>query len=264
MRMSDRSLLPLVGVTACRIRTEDHAYQKVTEKYVTVVVDEAGACPVMIPALATGIDPVQLVQRLDGILFTGSPSNVEPKHYQGTPTENPDEHDPARDAVTLPLIRAAVAAGVPVLGLCRGVQEMNVAFGGSLVQRIQDDVTKLDHRMRPGVPFDWKYRKAHPITVTAGGLLERIAGPGPHLVNSLHGQGIDRPGPRVRVEATAPDGIVEAISIADAPAFALGVQWHPEWPRPCAGIDRAIFRAFGAAVRIRAGLQDPAAAAAAE
>lgn len=245
------NMMPLIGVTACRIRTEEHAQQRVTEKYVTVIVDEAIGCPVMIPALEAGMHPEVLVRRLDGILLTGSPSNVEPQHYQGTPSENPAEHDPARDAVTLPLIRAAVAAGVPILGLCRGVQEMNVAFGGSLVQRIHDDTGKLDHRMRPQVPFDWKYRKAHPVALTPGGRLEAIAGPGPHMVNSLHGQGIDRPGARVRVEATAPDGVIEAISIAEAPGFALGVQWHPEWPRPCAGIDRAVFRAFGEAVRAR-------------
>ncbi len=244
---------PLIGVTACRIRTEAHAQQRVTEKYVTVIVEEVGACPVMIPALESGMHPEVLVRRLDGILLTGSPSNVDPQHYQGTPSENPEEHDPARDAVTLPLIRAAVAAGVPILGLCRGIQEMNVAFGGSLMQRIHDDPARLDHRMRRDAPFDLKYRKAHPIALTPGGLLEAIAGPGPHMVNSLHGQGIERPGGRVRVEATAPDGIVEAISILDAPGFALGVQWHPEWPRPCAGIDRAIFRAFGEAVRSRAG-----------
>lgn len=245
--------MPLIGVTACRIRTESHAQQRVTEKYVTVVVEEVGGCPLMIPALEAGIDPALLVRRLDGILLTGSPSNVEPQHYQGTPSENSDEHDPARDAVTLPLIRAAVAAGLPVLGLCRGVQEMNVAFGGTLVQCIHDDPGMLDHRMRRDAPFDAKYRKAHPVALTTGGVLERVAGPGPHMVNSLHGQGIDRPGPRVRVEAVAPDGVVEAISIADAPGFALGVQWHPEWPRPCAGIDRAVFQAFAAAVRARAG-----------
>jgi putative glutamine amidotransferase len=243
--------MPLIGVTACRVRTESHANQRVTEKYVTVLVEEDIGCPVMIPALETGMHPEVLVRRLDGILLTGSPSNVEPHHYDGGPSESPDEHDPARDAVTLPLIRAAVAAGVPILGLCRGIQEMNVAFGGSLVQRIQEDTARLDHRMRRDVPFDWKYRKAHPVTLTPGGLLERIAGPGPHMVNSLHGQGIDRPGARVRVEATAPDGVIEAISIAEAPGFALGVQWHPEWPRPCAGIDKAVFQAFGDAVRAR-------------
>jgi len=245
--------LPLIGVTACRVKTEAHAYQKVTEKYVTVITDEVGGCPVMIPALASGIDPEPLVARLDGILFTGSPSNIEPRHYQGTSSENPAEHDPDRDAVTLPLLRAAVAAGLPVLGLCRGMQELNVAFGGSLVQRLHDDLDRLDHRMRRDVPFDWQYRKAHPVALTPGGLLERVAGSGRHMVNSLHGQGVDRLGPRIVVEATAPDGVVEAISVADAPGFVLGVQWHPEWPRPCAGIDRAIFQAFAAAVRARAG-----------
>lgn len=255
---------PLIGVTACRVKTDEHAYQRVTEKYITVLIDEGIGCPVLIPALESGIDPEALVGRLDGILLTGSPSNVEPRHYQGTPTENPAEHDPARDSVTLPLIRAAVAAGVPILGLCRGIQEINVAFGGSLVQRIQEDPDKLDHRMRRDASFDLKYRKAHPIALAAGGLLESIAGPGPHLVNSLHGQGIERLGAGVRAEATAPDGIVEAISIPGAPGFALGVQWHPEWPRPCRGIDQAVFQAFAAAVRVRAAVGAVRSAAAAE
>src|SRR3546814_6620200 len=167
MSMAGTSSL-LIGVTACRVRTEAHAYLKVTEKYATVVTDEIGGCPLLIPALETGIDPALLVARLDGILLTGSPSNVDPRHYRGTSGEDlppagddpaerdPDEHDPARDAVTLPLIRAAVAAGVPLLGLCRGMQEMNVAFGGSLVRRLHDDVGRFDHRMRRDVPFDWK------------------------------------------------------------------------------------------------------------
>lgn len=251
------STMPLIGVTACRERLESYAKQRVSEKYVTVVVEETEACPVMIPALERGVDVATLLRRLDGILLTGSPSNVEPHHYEGAPTDDPDEHDPARDAVTLPLIRGAVEAGIPLLGLCRGIQEINVAFGGSLIQRVQDDANRLDHRMRREVPYDWKYRPAHGVELEPGGVLERIAGPGPHLVNSLHGQAIDRPGDRIRVEARAPDGVIEAISVADAPGFALGVQWHPEWPRPLRGIDRAVFAAFGEAVR-RYGAGQPA------
>lgn len=242
------SSLPIIGVTACRDKTESHYNQRVAEKYVSCITQEVGAVPVVIPALSAGMDVQTLVSRLDGLLFTGSASNVEPHHYQGGESETSELHDPARDAVTLPLIKAAVEAGVPVLGLCRGLQELNVAFGGTLHQRIQEDPTKFDHRMRRDVDFDAKYRKAHEIALTPGSLLERLAGPGPHLINSLHQQGVDRPGERISVEATAPDGIVEAISVKDAPGFVLAVQWHPEWPRPAQGIDKAVFDGFEAAV----------------
>lgn len=247
------TLLPLVGVTACRRFTDSHPYQKVTEKYVTAVVDEVGACPVIIPALETGVDLPSILARLDGVLLTGSPSNLEPRHYGGGDSTTPEDHDPARDALTLPLVRATVAAGLPLLGLCRGIQEINVAFGGTLHQEIHSWPRRLDHRMRRDVAYDLKYRPAHPVELRPGGLLERIAGPGPHLVNSLHGQGLDRLGDRIEVEATAPDGVIEAISVRGAAAFALGVQWHPEWPRPATGIDRALLHGFGDALRRRAG-----------
>lgn len=240
-------ILPLVGVSACRVVGETHANQRVSEKYVTAMAEVAGVCPVLIPSLPRGVDVETLLARLDGVFLTGSPSNVEPHHYDGGDSATPDLHDPARDGATLALARAAVAAGVPLLGVCRGIQEINVAFGGSLFQQVQDDPHRLDHRMRRDVPYDWKYRPAHAIDLAPGGVLSRIAGSGPHLVNSLHAQAIDRPGDRVVVEARAPDGVIEAISIKDAPAFALGVQWHPEWPRPVEGINKAIFGAFGSA-----------------
>ena len=241
--------MPLVGVSACRVVGETRAIQRVSEKYVTALTEGAGVCPVLIPALESGIDIATLVERLDGIFLTGSPSNVEPDRYDGGDSVTPDSHDPARDRVTIELIRSAVAAGVPLFGVCRGIQEINVAFGGSLLQAVHEDAARLDHRMRRDVPYDWRYRPAHSITVEDGGLLDSIVGPGPHIVNSLHGQALDRLGDRVVVEARAPDGIVEAISIAGAPGFALAVQWHPEWPRPMDGLSRRLFEAFGAAVR---------------
>lgn len=241
--------LPLVGVTACRIMGEHNASHRVGEKYVTAMSEVAGVCPVIIPALPDGIEIDSLLDRLDGVFLTGSPSNVEPARYDGGDSVTPDDHDPARDGITLALARAAVARGVPLLGVCRGAQELNVAFGGTLHQEIHTDTGGLDHRMRRDVPYDWKYRPAHSLDLAPEGRLAAIAGAGPHLVNSLHGQAIDRTGERVTVEARAPDGVVEAISIADAPAFALAVQWHPEWPRPVTGINRAIFEAFGTAAR---------------
>lgn len=249
-------LPPLVGLSCCMRRDEMTGEHRVGHKYVSAVSEIVGACPVLIPALEEGIVPELLVQRLDGLVLTGSPSNVDPNHYGGAPQEATEEgyghHDPARDAVTLPLIRAAVAAGLPLFGICRGIQEVNVAFGGTLADKIQEDEGRLDHRMRRDVPYDWKYRPAHPITVIEGGVLEGLAGPGPHLVNSLHGQAIDQPGERIAVEATAPDGVIEAIRVLDAPNFAVAVQWHAEWPRPATPLNAALFAAFGEAVRARA------------
>jgi putative glutamine amidotransferase len=232
---------------------ETHAHHRVSEKYVLALADAAGVCPVIIPPLGDDADIATLIARLDGVFLTGSPSNVEPHRYDGGASATPDSHDPARDAVTLALVRAAVAAGVPLLGVCRGIQEINVAFGGTLLQEVHADSRHMDHRMRRDVPYDWKYRPAHAVDLVPGGLLERIGGSGPHLVNSLHGQAIDRPGDRVVVEARAADGVIEAISIANAPAFALAVQWHAEYPRPIVGLNRSIFEAFGQAARDRAG-----------
>jgi putative glutamine amidotransferase len=256
--------LPLVGVTACRITAENSASHRVGEKYVTAMSEAAGVCPVIIPALPNGVEIDTLLDRLDGVFLTGSPSNVEPAHYGGGDSATPEEHDPARDGVTLALARAAVERGVPLLGVCRGIQEINVAFGGTLHQEVHTDSGRLDHRMRRDVPYDWKYRPAHSVELVEGGDLAAIAGPGPHLVNSLHGQAIDRTGARVVVEARAPDGVIEAVSIADAPAFALAVQWHPEWPRPIGGINLALFEAFGAAARAAADRVRPSLGTAAE
>lgn len=244
--------LPLIGVTACHVPGQDHSVQRVSEKYVTCVPHPVGGVPLMIPALGEDrIDLASLVAHLDGVLLTGSPSNVEPRHFGGPDSIEGTEHDPRRDETTLPLIRACIAAGVPVLGICRGLQEMNVALGGTLHQRIFDLPERFDHRMRRDVGFDMKYRPAHQIDIAEGGLLHRISGMRHALVNSLHAQGVDRPGPGVAVEATAPDGIVEAISVPGAKAFAFAVQWHPEWPVPIEGLNKLIFEAFGAACRER-------------
>lgn len=254
--MANLDPTPLVGLPCCLKQGESMAGHRVGDKYVTAVSEIVGACPVLIPALERGVDIDLLIARLDGLVLTGSPSNVDPAHYGGAPQEPSEDgygdHDPGRDSVTLPLIRAAIASGLPVFGICRGIQEMNVAFGGSLMDKVQEDPGRLDHRMRRDVPYDWKYRPSHPIALTPGGILERLAGTGPHLVNSLHGQAVDRPGQGIVVEATAPDGVIEAIRVEHAPAFAIGVQWHAEWPRPVSALNAALFNAFGAAVRNRA------------
>lgn len=243
---------PLIGVTACSKLIGQHPFHIVGDKYLRAVALGAGGLPLAIPALPELLDIAALLARLDGLLLTGSPSNVEPHHYQGPASAPGTPHDPARDGLTLPLIRAAVAAGVPLLGICRGFQEMNVAFGGSLHQRVHEAGPFMDHREDHAAPLEVQYGLRHPLLVQPGGLLDAL-GLGPQFeVNSVHGQGVERLGEGLRVEGVAPDGLIEAFSVADAPGFALGVQWHPEWRVTEHPAYLAIFRAFGAACRERA------------
>ncbi|MDG2285917.1 MAG: gamma-glutamyl-gamma-aminobutyrate hydrolase family protein [Alphaproteobacteria bacterium] len=263
--MPTPSTSPLVGVSASRVTENAHPFHRVTEKYMLGVVDPAGCVPVIVPVLADIAMVDTYAERLDGLLLTGGAANVEPHNYDGSPSMEGTRHDPDRDATMLPLIKRCVELGVPVLGLCLGLQEMNVAFGGTLHQRVFDLTDKFDHRMRRDVDdHDRRYRPAHDISVSPDGVLQAIIGTENVLVNSLHAQGIDRTGERVRVEATAPDGIIEAISIHDAPGFALAVQWHPEWPRPIEAHNAEIFEAFGDACRAYAATRSGAESLAAE
>ena len=191
----------------------------------------------------------ELLGRLDGLMFTGSASNVEPHHYSGPPSAPGTLHDPARDATTLPLIRKAVAAGIPVLGICRGFQEMNVAFGGTLHQKVHELEGRFDHREDVNQELDVQYGPAHEVSLTPDGLLRGLSGQDRITVNSLHAQGIDRLGDGLSIEATAPDGLVEAFRVQRARAFALAVQWHPEWKVMSNPFSRALFAAFGSAAR---------------
>ena len=256
---------PLVGVSASRVTEPVHPMHRCSEKYLQSVVNPAGCTPVILPALADTALIDTYVERIDGLFLTGGAANVEPHNYDGPASVEGTKHDPHRDDTMLPLIRRCVARGVPVLGLCLGLQEMNVAFGGSLHQRVFDLTDKFDHRMRRDVDdHDRRYRPAHSIRVTPGGLLHDILGAHEVLVNSLHAQGIDHPGQRVRIEAVAPDGIIEAISIENAAGFALGLQWHPEWPRPLEAHNAKIFEAFGDACRVYAAGRQGAESLAAE
>ena len=224
----------------------------VGEKYARAVMDAARAAPVLIPALAEELGFDELLERLDGLLFTGSSSNVEPHQYQGAPSEPGTLHDPARDATTLPLIRKAVQAGVPVFGICRGFQEMNVAFGGTLHQKLHELPGHLDHRDDETQPLEVQYGPAHDVTLEPGGVLRALA-PGERIrVNSLHSQGIEHLGDELAVEARAPDGVIEAFRVRAARRFALAVQWHPEWRVMSNPFSCALFAAFGEASRERA------------
>ncbi len=247
------SRLPLIGVSACTREIGPQTYHIAGEKYLRAVAVGAGGIPLVIPALAELMDQATLLASLDGLLFTGSPSNVEPHHYQGPASEPGTRHDPARDRTTLPLVRAAIAAGIPVLGICRGFQEMNVAFGGTLHQRVHVVEGFMDHREPADEPFEVQYAPRHPIQVKPGGVLDGIGLPSEILVNSIHGQGVERLAPGLRVEALAPDGLVEAFSVEGASSFAVGVQWHPEWQVQTNPNYLAIFQAFGEACREKAG-----------
>ncbi|QLC72883.1 gamma-glutamyl-gamma-aminobutyrate hydrolase family protein [Pseudomonas sp. LPB0260] len=247
------SRLPLIGVTACTKQIGLHSYHITGDKYVRAVVVGAGGLPLIIPALGELIDQPSLLDNLHGLLFTGSPSNVEPQHYSGPPSSAGTQHDPARDQTTLPLIRQAVDAGIPVLGICRGFQEMNVAFGGSLHQKVHEVAGMLDHREPQEQPLEVQYAPSHALQVQPGGVLAGLGLPAEIEVNSIHGQGVERLAPGLRVEALAPDGLIEAFSVEGAPSFALGVQWHPEWQVVSNPNYLAIFQAFGEACRKRAG-----------
>jgi len=243
---------PLIGIPADRRMIGLHPFHAVGEKYARAVLEASEAVPLLIPAMAAEMNMDELIERLDGIVFTGSPSNVEPHHYQGPPSAPGTLHDPARDAMTLPLIRKAVAAGVPVMGICRGFQEMNVAFGGTLHQKLHEVPGHIDHRDDESQPLEVQYGPAHEVTLEPGGLLRSLAGTDRLRVNSLHSQGVKRLGAELAVEARAPDGVVEAFRVPSARRFALAVQWHPEWKVMDNPFSRALFAAFGAASRERA------------
>jgi putative glutamine amidotransferase len=243
---------PLIGIPSDRRIVGRHPYHMVGEKYARAVLEAAEAAPLLIPSLAEELKFDELLERLDGLLFTGSPSNVEPHRYEGPPSAPGTLHDPARDATTLPLIRKAVALGVPVFGICRGFQEMNVAFGGTLHQKLHEVPGHLDHRDDESQPLEVQYGPAHDVILEPGGMLRALASSDRLRVNSLHSQGIERLGPGLAVEARAPDGVIEAFRVPDAPRFALAVQWHPEWQVMSNPFSRALFAAFGEASRERA------------
>jgi putative glutamine amidotransferase len=209
----------------------------------------AGAVPVLLPSLGEDADLDTVLRIIDGVLLTGSRSNVNPARYGGPPHEEGTPEDHARDATTLPLIRAAIARGMPVLAICRGFQELNVALGGTLHQRLARLPGRLDHSARKTDDLAEKIAKAHPVALTSGGLLHRLAGTRDIMVNSLHEQGIDRLGAGLAVEAAAPDGTIEAIRVVNAAGFALGVQWHPEFDCDHDKLSQGIFAAFGDAMR---------------
>jgi len=228
-----------------------HPFHAVGEKYIAAVVQAADCLPLLIPVLETPLDVTEILTRVDGIFFPGSPSNVEPHRYAGPESVPGTLHDPHRDSTTLSLIPRAIARGVPVLGVCRGFQEMNVAMGGTLHQRLHEVAGLDDHREDKEQPLEVQYGPAHEVVLEPGSLLRKLAGKDRIEVNSLHWQGVNRLGPDLAIEARAPDGLVEAFRVKSAQSFALAVQWHPEWKVMSNPFSQALFAEFGKAARAR-------------
>ena len=237
--------LPLVGIPTCFRTINERAFHGVNEKYPNAIIEATTCLPVLIPAIGSKIDVCAVLDRLDGLLLTGSPSNVHPSHYGSEPLDPEIRHDPERDATTLPLIREAVRRDLPILAICRGIQELNVALGGTLHQRVHEVPGRLNHRSQKDSPSG-PYGPAHSVRLTGSGLLSTLVGAAEIMVNSLHSQGIDRLAPKLRIEAVAPDGQIEAVSLADA-KFVVGVQWHPEYKALENPLSRALFAAFSLA-----------------
>ncbi len=248
---------PVIGITCCckpfgPYATLNHA---ASDSYVHVTDRIVLGVPVLIPANGDAVDTETLLRRLDGLILTGSPSNVRPDHYGGDPHLEGTLEDARRDAVTLPLIRAAIDADVPVLAICRGLQELNVALGGTLHQRLCDLPGRMRHAAPDSADAAVRRGKSHDVDLAEGGLLHGLAGAARTArVNSLHHQGIDRLSAHLSVEAAASDGVIEAVRVTRATGFALGVQWHPEYDYETDALSTAIFAAFGEAARARAGL----------
>ncbi len=257
----DRTIVrPLVGISSCLKDNGRGGWaHTVSDKYVQAAIHAVGALPVLIPAfgpefgdnaMTEALD--RLLDTLDGVLLTGSPSNVEPHHYDGETSRDGTAHDAARDATTLPLIRHTIDHGVPLIAICRGLQEVNVALGGTLHQLVHEVDGRRDHRSPKSSSSDVNYAPAHGIDIVENGLLHRLLGERRVTVNSLHAQGVDRLAPRARLEATAEDGQVEAFSVPDAPGFALALQWHPEHRAVENPVSMKLFGAFAEACRARA------------
>jgi putative glutamine amidotransferase len=236
---------PVVLIPSCNRVLGRYPFHVAGKKYAEAV-RLAGCLPLVVPAIAPDeID--DLLEVADGVLLTGSPSNVHPEHFGEHVHDEALPLDPERDHWTLPLIPRVLASGIPLFAICRGFQETNVALGGSLHQAVHEVPGQHDHRGASDAPPEVTYGIAHPVDVMPGGLLERILGRRRFEVNSVHGQGVNRLADGLQVEARAPDGLVEAFSFPNSPAFNLCVQWHPEWQAASNPVSMALFQAFGTA-----------------
>jgi putative glutamine amidotransferase len=238
---------PIVAVPMCVKFIDGQNYHTVGEKYLTALIDGAGVYPLSYPALGAALPVEALLDHVDGVLFTGSPSNIAVEHYNGDPDRDDSPQDPGRDAVTLPLIRAALKRDIPLFAICRGFQELNVALGGTLHTRIHELPGKLDHR-GPDGSYDEIYRPAHQLHLEPGSSFAKVLKTEETTINSVHWQAINKLGAGLVVEGRAPDGVIEAVRV-EGKRFAIGVQWHPEYRCIDNPDSMQLFRAFGEAVR---------------
>jgi len=240
---------PVVAVVCDTSRQGPHIYHQAGDKYIQALVRCADVTPVLIPALDTPISPDAIFDFADGVLFTGGYSNIQRHHYGDAPAPEDEHEDPLRDANTLALIKAVIDHGIPMFGICRGLQELNVAMGGTLYPRVHEIEGRMDHREDKDAPVDVQYGPAHYVSVMERGRLHKVVGSMRFMVNTVHGQAIREIAPGLAVEAVADDETIEAVSVVEAKAFALAVQWHPEWKAWEDEQSTKLFRAFGDAAR---------------
>ena len=252
--------IPRVGIPICVKTIDGTPFYAIGQRYLDALVALAVCIPVPILPSPLNEDAASLVNVLDGLMLTGSVSNIAPEHYRQSMSTPSLPTDTARDALSLPLVRAALAANLPVLGICRGMQEINVALGGTLYQAVHEVPTRLDHR-RPAdrsgsadanaeVDLNVQYAPVHAVRFREGGKLSNLFSTSVAMVNSLHGQALDQLAAGIEVEAYAEDGTIEAICRPDKHFF-MAVQWHPEWQADSNPLSRALFGAFGDACRSR-------------
>jgi putative glutamine amidotransferase len=240
---------PIIAIPADTRELDGYNWHATPHQYVNAVVKGTGATAIVVPALESGNDIESILDRVDGVLVSGSRSNVYPELYGKPVNEADGPFDRARDTTSMELIRRAIDRGIPLLAICRGIQELNVALGGTLETEIQEQPGKWDHR-RPDVPErDRMYAIRQSVHVKEGSCMASILGTGEFQVNSLHRQAIGKAAPRLAIEAVADDGTIEAVNVIDAKNFAVGVQWHPEYWVESDETSARLFKSFGEAVK---------------
>ena len=249
---------PVVGIIAtARVVDGRHAVQAAGERNIMAIVEMVGALPLLFPGMPEAADIPALLDVVDGVLLTGGRANVHPTRFGCDPHPRHEPYDERRDDVALAVSRACVEQAVPLFGICRGLQEMAVAYGSTLHPEIREIPGRMNHRMprlengEPHPDPEVIFADRHDVRLVAGGVFAGLYGRETIRVNSLHGQGIETPGSRIVVEGVADDGTIEAIRIADAPGFALGVQWHAEYEPSRNSVNRVLFEAFGGAIQAR-------------
>lgn len=254
--------LPLVGIACDVIANGPHQFHGAGEKYINAVAHGASVIPMLLPAFGNGTDITDLntlyaiedlVSQFDGLFLTGSPSNIQPHHFKGPAHEEGTLEDPQRDSLTLQLINECMKQGVPILAVCRGFQELNVAFGGTLHAKIHEVEGYHDHREDKTKDRDGQYGPVHSVSFAKDGRLQELTGETTWQVNSLHSQGINQLAENLVIEAVADDGLVEAVSLAAGHSgqdnWIMGVQWHPEWQFESNKVSTAVFQEFGRQIR---------------